>query len=115
MQGLFGVALAQVEVEAELLHDGYLVCFDEFDEVAVRILDVGEVSARITHGERLGIALLLAGTVGGERVSHALAFLFQGADIAHIETYLYEAWVAPVAAFVYAAGCAVECLRQLDV
>ena len=50
-QGLFGVALTQVEVEAEFLHDGYLVCFDELDKVAVRILDVGEVSARITHGE----------------------------------------------------------------
>ena len=58
-QGLFGVALAQVEVEAELLHDGYAVRFDKLDEVAVRVLDVGEVSACVAHGERLGVALLL--------------------------------------------------------
>ena len=77
-QGLAVVFVGEVEEETELLRDWDFVGLDEFDEGAVGVFHIGEVSVGVAHAE-VGTA------VANEGMSHGFGLGFYGRHVAHVE------------------------------
>lgn len=100
------VFVGEIEVEPELLCNRDLEGFDELDEGAVGVFNIGEMAVGIAHTE-------VGATVAHERMPHGFGLRLDGIHVTNIEAEVDETRVAPIAVFVKFLARSVNALDEL--
>ena len=86
----------EVDAKSKFCDDWHIIGLHKFDEVAVGVFDVGEMSRCAAHVEYLRFRFVCLGVgVGGEGTAFGFAILFEFLHIADVVANLDESRVAP--------------------